>query len=228
MSFHAKLTGAFALIALAALPAAAQAGNGPEAASANPAATATVKAERASPASLQADSEAAAAKAAPSPQNYWGFGFGYVFNRIPISLSTFNVPISDLWYSHIFGNPDEKTRVAGTLGFYGFQILLPVPKVSMDLYYGKPTEDIQFKGGVGGFYDVSVGGHGGVMGELGVVLKNRVDISFMAVPLGTDSKRSYSEFMGFETKEEAEQSRIEAHGHYVELPYYAVKMGLRF
>ena len=49
-----------------------------------------------------------------------------------------------------------------------------------------------------------------------------------AVPLGTDSKRSYSEFMGFETKEEAEQSRIEAHGHYVELPYYAVKMGLRF
>jgi hypothetical protein len=213
MSFHAKLAGALVLLALGTLPAAAQAGDEPEA---KPAA-----AEASGP-------KAEAGAAAPGRQNYWGFGFGYVFNRIPISLSTFNVPISDLWYSHIFGNPDEKTRVAGTLGFYGFQLLLPVPKASVDLYFGKPSEDIQFKGGVGGFYDISVGGHGGLMGELGVILKNRVDVSFMAVPIGTDSKRSYSEFLGLETKQEAEETRIAAHGHYVELPYYAVKVGLRF
>jgi hypothetical protein len=138
------------------------------------------------------------------------------------------VPISDLWYSHIFGDPDETARIAGTVGFYGFQVLLPVPKFSVDMYYGKPSADIQYKGGVGGFYDVTVGGHGGLTGEIGVVLKNRVDISFMAVPLGTDSKRSYSEFLGLETKQEAEESRAAMHGHYVELPYYAVKVGLRF
>ena len=211
MPFQSKLAAAFALLGMSVLPAAAQLGDEPP-----------VKA------AAEASRPAAADTVATSPQNYWGFGFGYVFNKIPISLSTFNVPISDLWYSHIFGNPDEKTRIAGTLGFYGFQLLLPVPKASVDFYVGKPTEDIQYKAGVGGFYDVSVGGHGGLMGEFGVVLKNRVDISFMAVPLGTDSKRSYSEFMGLETKEEAAKSREEMHGHYVELPYYAIKMGLRF
>ncbi len=172
--------------------------------------------------------------AKPSPdeeearQNYWGFGFGYVFNRIPVSLSTFDVAISDLWYSHIFGDPNEKIRVAGTLGFYGFAIALPVPKVSCDLYFGRPTEDIQFKGGIGTFYDVAVGGHGGVYSDVGVVVKNRVDISFMAVPLGTDSKRSYSEFLGTESKEEAKETYKALGNHYVALPYYGVKVGLRF
>ncbi|HKP96230.1 MAG TPA: hypothetical protein VJ385_10770 [Fibrobacteria bacterium] len=221
MSFHTKLAGAFALLVLGALPAAARTGD----------ASGPMPREEAETAVEPADPGSRAGTAgvpAPGQQNYWGFGFGYVFNRIPISLSTFNVPISDLWYSHIFGDPGEKTRVAGTLGFYGFQLLLPVPKASLDLYFGKPSEDIQFKGGVGGFYDVSVGGHGGVAADVGVVLKNRVDVSFMAVPLGTDSKRSYSEFMGLETKEEAAETRAAAHGHYVELPYYAVKVGLRF
>lgn len=186
------------------------------------------------PASAQeaiADARPAAAAApdtAQAQQNYWGFGFGYVFNKIPISLSTFNVAISDLWYSHIFGDPSEKVRMAGTLGFYGFAIALPVPRVACDLYYGKPTDDIQFKGGVGGFYDVAVGGHGGIVGEAGIVLKNRVDLGFMFVPVGTDSKRSYSEFLGLETKDEARQDYEDMHHHYVELPYYGVKVGLRF
>lgn len=202
-----RLSAALSLAACAALPAAAQEGAAP---------VRTVAATSAS------------ADSAKAQQNYWGFGFGYVFNKIPISLSTFNVAISDLWYSHIFGDPSEKVRVAGTLGFYGFAIALPVPKASFDLYYGKPTDDIQFKGGVGGFYDVAVGGHGGVDGEVGIVIKNRVDLSFMAVPLGSDSKRSYSEFLGLETKEEAKQDYEDMHHHYVELPYYGVKVGLRF
>jgi len=202
-----RLSAALSLAACAALPSAAQE-------SAAPARTVAVA--------------AASADSAKAQQNYWGFGFGYVFNKIPISLSTFNVAISDLWYSHIFGDPSEKVRVAGTLGFYGFAIALPVPKASFDLYYGKPTDDIQFKGGVGGFYDVAVGGHGGVDGEVGIVIKNRVDLSFMAVPLGSDSKRSYSEFLGLETKEEAKKDYEDMHHHYVELPYYGVKVGLRF
>lgn len=174
----------------------------------------------------------ASAEASGNPgsarQNYWGFGFGYVFNKIPISMSTFDVLLSNLWYSHVFGDPGETTRIAGTLGLTGFQLLLPVPKASLDMYFGKPTDDIQFKGGVGGFYDITVGGHGGLTGELGVVLKNRVDISFLFVPVGTDSKRSYGEFMGLETEEEAERDRVERGGRYVDLPYYGINVGLRF
>jgi hypothetical protein len=174
------------------------------------------------------EAQAAGPDSAKAQQNYWGFGFGYVFNKIPISLSTFNVAISDLWYSHIFGDPSEKVRMAGTLGFYGFAIALPVPRASCDLYFGKPTDDIQFRGGVGGFYDVAVGGHGGLVGEAGIVVKNRVDLGFMFVPVGTDSRRSYSEFLGLETKDEARQDYEDMHHHYVELPYYGVKVGLRF
>lgn len=160
-------------------------------------------------------------------QNYWGFGVGYAFNKIPISLSTFDVLLSNLWYSHVFGNPEEKTRIAGTLGLYGFALVLPIPRVSMDFYYGKPSDDIQFKTGVGGFYDLTVAGHGGLSGELGVVLKNRVDISFIAVPVGTDSKRSYGEFLGLESKTEADQGYADK-GHYIEFPYYGLMVGLRF
>ena len=213
-----SLSAALALASLACLPAAAQAAADTEAA----------PFKDSVPAKPAAASAAADADSAQGQQNYWGFGFGYVFNKIPVSMSTFNVAISDLWYSHIFGDPNEKIRMAGTLGFYGFAIALPVPKVSCDLYYGKPTEDLQFKTGVGGFYDVAVGGHGGLFGDVGVVVKNRVDLTFMAVPFGSDSKRSYSEFLGTETKAEAEETKKALGGHYAQLPYYGVKVGLRF
>lgn len=161
-------------------------------------------------------------------QSYWGFGAGYVFNKVPISMSTFNVFLSNLWYTHIFGDPNDNTRLAGTLGVYGFQVLLPVPRASLDFYVGRPSQDIQFKGGIGGFYDVAVGGHGGVSGELGIVIKNRIDVSFMAVPFGTDSKRSYAEFMGLKTEEEAEKDYRDAGNQWVEMPYFGTFVGLRF
>lgn len=161
-------------------------------------------------------------------QDYWGVGFGYVFNKVPISMSTFDVFMANLWYSRVFGDPGEDIRMAGTLGLYGFQVLLPVPRASLDLYVGKPTQTLQFKGGIGGFYDVAVGGHGGISGELGVVVKNRVDISFLAVPLGTDSKRSYAEFMGIKSEEEARRDYEKAGDRWVEMPYYGLFVGLRF
>jgi hypothetical protein len=165
---------------------------------------------------------------AEAKQDYWGVGFGYVFNKVPISMSTFDVFMANLWYSRIFGDPNEDVRMAGTLGLYGFQVLLPVPRASLDLYVGKPTQTLQFKGGIGGFYDVAVGGHGGISGELGVVVKNRVDISFLAVPLGTDSKRSYAEFMGLKSEEEAREDYEKAGDRWVEMPYYGLFVGLRF
>lgn len=161
-------------------------------------------------------------------QDYWGVGLGYVFNKVPVSLSTFNVFMSNLWYSHIFGNPNDDIRVAGTMGLYGFQLLLPVPRVAIDLYAGKPSQTVQFKGGIGGFYDVAVGGHAGVSGDIGVVLKNRVDISFMAVPFGKDSERSYAEFMGLKSQKEADEDYVKANRQWVEMPYYGIFVGLRF
>ena len=184
---------------------------------------------------VQDQNEGAAAENPSQPgfegevkQDYWGVGLGYVFNKVPVSLSTFNVFMSNLWYSHVFGDPNDNTRIAGTLGLYGFQLLLPVPRASVDFYLGKPTQTVQFKGGIGGFYDVAVGGHAGVNGEVGVVLKNRVDISFMAVPFGKDSERSYAEFMGLKSEEEAKEDYVDANNQWVEMPYYGIFVGLRF
>jgi hypothetical protein len=183
---------------------------------------------------VQEQSESPADAAGPDTfagegkQSYWGVGLGYVFNKVPVSMSTFNVFMSNLWYSHVFGDPNDQTRIAGTLGLYGFQLLLPVPRASVDFYLGKPSQTVQFKGGIGGFYDVAVGGHAGVNGELGVVLKNRVDISFMAVPFGKDSERSYAEFMGLKSEEEALEDYKDANNQWVEMPYYGIFVGLRF
>jgi hypothetical protein len=211
MKTQSILFGALALLASAAAPIRAQDGAATEA-----------------PTSTTRQPEEAVYEEGMGKSDMWGVGLGYVFNRVPISLSTFDVFMSNLWYSHVFGDPNDQTRIAGTLGLYGFQLLLPVPRMSMDFYVGKPTQDIQFKGGIGGFYDVAVGGHAGVNGELGVVIKNRVDVSFMAVPFGVDSKRSYAEFMGIKSQEEADKDYKDAGNRWVEMPYFGMFVGLRF
>jgi hypothetical protein len=111
-------------------------------------------------------------------------------------------------------------RTAATLGLYGFALVLPVPKVGVEMLIGDPRQDLQGKVGINGFYDISVGGHGGVALELGVRMKNFVDISFFTVPFGSDSKRDYLEFMGF---------RGEAGDPpHVILPYYGIFVSFNY
>jgi hypothetical protein len=214
MKSQSILFGALALLASAAAPSMAQDG------------AAETASESTAPATRQP--EESVYEEGMGKSDIWGVGLGYVFNKVPISMSTFNVFMSNLWYSHVFGDPNDQTRIAGTLGLYGFQLLLPVPRASMDFYVGKPSQAIQFKGGIGAFYDVAVGGHAGVNGELGVVINNRVDVSFMAVPFGRDSERSYAEFMGLKSQEEADKDYIDANNQWVEMPYFGMFVGLRF
>jgi len=126
----------------------------------------------------------------------WGFGLGYVFTTIPISESKFTVLMSELHYSVYLTDPNESVRTQATLGLYGFGLILPIPKVSVEMFLGDPTQDIQAKVGVGAFYDITVGGAAGLPIEVGARIKNHVDVSFVAVPAGIDSKRDYLEFIG--------------------------------
>ena len=169
-------------------------------------------------------------------QTHWGFSVGGVANKIPLSLSTFNVLMSQIWYSYTLGDPNADSRIATSLGAYGFSLVLPVPKVSVEYYLGREDQDIQFKGGLGGFYDLVVGGHAGLVTELGIVIANKVDVSAFVVPIGLDSVRSYGEFMGFISEEEAKKE-YEANkgkgflcekGCNVVFPYYGFTAGLRF
>jgi hypothetical protein len=99
-------------------------------------------------------------------------------------------------------------------------LVLPVPKVGVEMIIGEPTQDIQGKVGASAFYDVSVGGHGGVAAELGVRIKNKVDVSFFIVPAGWDSKRDYLEFVGVRD-EEGEKP-------FVIMPYFGIFVAFNY
>ncbi len=151
---------------------------------------------------------------------YWGWGLGFVFTEVPISESDFTVLMSELHYGFYLTDPDDFVRTAAVIGLYGFALVLPVPKAGVEMIIGDPRQDIQGKVGINGFYDISVGGHGGVALELGVRMKNRVDISFFTVPFGSDSKRDYLEFMGF--RDEAGEPP------HVILPYFGLFIGFNY
>jgi hypothetical protein len=153
-------------------------------------------------------------------RSFWGWGLGLVFTQIPISESKFTVMMSELHYGYYLTDPNDFTRTAATLGLYGFALVLPVPKVGVEMIIGEPTQDIQGKVGASAFYDVSVGGHGGVAAELGVRIKNKVDVSFFIVPAGWDSKRDYLEFVGVRD-EEGEKP-------FVIMPYFGIFVAFNY
>jgi hypothetical protein len=153
-------------------------------------------------------------------KTFWGWGAGLVFTEVPISESDFTVFMSELHYGFYLTGPDDFVRTAATLGVYGFALVLPVPKVGIETIVGDPSQAVQAKLGATAFYDISVGGHGGIAGELGVRLKNKVDVMFSIVPAGTDSKRDYLEFVGIH-KEQGEKP-------YVIMPYYGIFVSFNY
>lgn len=170
----------------------------------------------------------------PNGRNFWGGGLGLVFTDIPISNSEFTVIMSELHYGWYLTDPNESFRTAATLGLYGFAGIIPVPKVSVEAYVGEPTQDIQGKLGVSGFYDIAVGGHGGVAIETGVRIKNRIDVSLFVVPTGADAERDYLEFMGMRDEgwAEADSDRDGTPNKddkpHVIMPYFGIFVGFNF
>ena len=156
----------------------------------------------------------------PNSQTYWGWGLGLVFTEIPISQSQFTVFMSELHYGYYLTDPNDFMRTAMTVGLFGFALVLPVPKAGVEMLIGDPTQDLQGKVGVSGFYDITVGGHGGIALEMGVRIKNRVDISFFTVPTGWDSSRDYLEFIGVRDEP--------GNPPYVILPYYGIFLGFNY
>ncbi len=156
----------------------------------------------------------------PNTSTFMGFGLGLVFSSIPVSTAEFVAPFSHLYYSWYLTDPNDSFRTAASLGVYGFGVFLPVPKVSAEMFLGKPTQDIQGKLGVGGFYDFAVGGHGGLALEAGIRLANKYDISVVTVPTGSPAKRDYLEFMGVHDEPGKKP--------WVKVPYFGVFLSVIF
>jgi hypothetical protein len=165
---------------------------------------------------------------APSNQHYtWGLGL--VVDQLPVSMATLDIPLSYFSYERQFADPCKPIRGGIEIGTYGFYGILPLPELGANMYVGGENKPIQGKVGLSGFYDLFVGGHGGLAFKVGTILKNRIGFDFMVVPpgLATDSKRSYQEALGLESKEKADEFYKE-HGYHVKLPYFGMIASLRF
>ncbi len=155
-----------------------------------------------------------------------GIGIGYVTSHIPLADAELKILLTQLNYDYSFMDPHKNFRTSVETGIIGFWGILPIPQVGANLYIGSEDKDIQAKVGINGFYDISVGGHAGFMIKTGVVIKNRFDVSLFTVPAGSDANSSYAEFLGMESKEEAEANYEKNKAHVI-MPYYGLMFTVR-
>jgi hypothetical protein len=161
------------------------------------------------------------------PSNaHFGWGVGMAFTKIPFLMSNMKLPLSNFYYDRQFTDPSRFIRASAEIGLYGFTMILPVPEIGSNLYIGGESSPVQAKIGLGGFYDIAVGGHAGVMVKLGAILANRFDLTLFVVPEGTDSKRSYQEFLGLESKATADKFYADNNVH-VKMPYFGFMFTIR-
>lgn len=162
------------------------------------------------------------------PKNtHLSWGLGMALSQVPFSMSKLKLPLSYYSYDHQFTDPRGFIRSSVELGLYGFNVIIPVPTLGSNLYFGSEEADIQGKIGLGGFYDIAVGGHAGVVAKAGLIMKNRFGIDLFVVPTGLDSKKSYTEVLGIESKSAAEQGALENGGKYVIMPYFGFMLTIR-
>jgi hypothetical protein len=162
-------------------------------------------------------------------KNHTMFGVGLCVDQIPVSMASLTIPLSYYAYERQFADPTRNVRGGLEIGVFGFYGILPIPEVGTNFYIGGEDRTFQAKIGCNGFYDLFVGGHGGLAIKTGLIVNNRFDFEIMVVPpgLATPGKRSYQEALGLESKEKA-QAYYDAHGYYVKTPYFGLLIGLRF
>jgi hypothetical protein len=167
-------------------------------------------------------------KLAPS-KNHTMFGVGLCVDQIPVSMASLTIPLSYFAYERQFADPTNLLRGGLEIGLFGFYGILPIPEIGTNFYIGGENKTFQAKIGCNGFYDLFIGGHGGLAVKAGLLVNNRFDFDIMVVPpgLASDSRRSYQEALGLESKAKADAYYAEHHYH-VKTPYFGLLIGLRF
>lgn len=117
--------------------------------------------------------------------SHWTWGVGGVVNKLPLALSTFNVPLQYVSYEHTFGDdPEAPLKVSVSPGLYGFYGFFPVPSLESSIVYD--PGQIGGRLAVGAFYDILVGGHWGMSTKLGAVIHRKYELDLVLVPVGQE------------------------------------------
>ena len=129
---------------------------------------------------------------------HWGFGGGITVSSLPVASSEFKMPMTQLYYDYAFGNGIGSGSGIFTpglsVGVYGLNGFVPVPEVEL-LGLINEGEDLSLRLGLGGFYDILIGGHSGVSLKLGVVLNQEYQFDIISVPKGNPPVKPYSELI---------------------------------
>ncbi len=160
-------------------------------------------------------------------RTHWGWEVGGVFSEFPVSKaidSGFAILMSHGYYSWDLGTPGGFVQPSLSVGAYGFQLLLPVPEMSLGATLGAPGQDLRGKVSVGGFYDMFVGGHAGLTLSGGLLIKDRFNINLFMVPFGKDADRDYLYMAGIRD-EELPCSKADP---CVEMPYFGIFVGMQY
>jgi hypothetical protein len=166
-------------------------------------------------------------ESASPKRTHWGWEVGGVFSEFPVSKaidSGFAILMSHGYYSWDLGPSGGFVQPSLSVGAYGFQLLLPVPEISLDATLGAPGQDLRGKISVGGFYDMFVGGHAGLTLSGGLLIKDRFNINLIMVPFGKDADRDYLYMAGIRNEETACTKQDPC----VEMPYFGIFVGMQY
>ena len=162
-------------------------------------------------------------------KSHWGWGVGGVVNRLPIAVSTFNVPLQYICYEHTFGdNPEAPFKTSVSPGLYGFYGVFPVPSLESSIIYDPGPVGGRLS--VGAFYDILVGGHWGMSVKLGSIIHRKYELDLVLVPVGEEHPRViYSELLDArKLKENKQDPETGEWGQTIEFPYYGLLFTVHF
>jgi hypothetical protein len=123
-----------------------------------------------------------------SKTGFWLVGAGAMVNKLPLTAADFTLPMIYFSYESVYKKMLGPLDFAWSLGFYD---LMP----ELEFAVSMPMKPFDLRLSVGGYYDLVIGGAGGMLVKMGVVLNKTVQFDVLLIPIGTQPTISYSELL---------------------------------
>lgn len=131
-------------------------------------------------------------------RSVWGFGAGLTVGSLPVATSDFKMPITTLFYDYTLTNVNSFwngfVKPGFSVGLYGLNGFVPIPETELYAMVNE-GEDLSLRLGVGGFYDILIGGHSGLTLKAGVVINQDYQVDIISVPSAKQPVKPYSEIV---------------------------------
>ncbi|MCX7698595.1 MAG: hypothetical protein N2114_03920 [Candidatus Goldbacteria bacterium] len=117
---------------------------------------------------------------------FWIVGGGAMVEKLPISAAKYTLPIIFVAYESIYKKSISALDFSWSIGFYD---LMPEIEFAVTV----PLKPFDIKLSAGGYYDLIIGGHAGLLTKVGIIINKTIGFDVILVPIGTQPTVSYSE-----------------------------------